>query len=426
MATVSRLVLNHPPLGTIGGSSLHTQIEALYTKIGDAINSRWFQVEGFDTGESFTLEHNFDTDIDNIRYKIYVYAGDKWVLTTDESTPLRSAFQVAEATGLEDTHVTVTNVSAGNDLLCAVVLINDPLSLEDGDLKDVDVSGATEGMALVYDEASDIFVANNVQGVNVVANFGDQDISGSSVTTPLINATGVIDFVGLEESPVPPDAGDIRVYAKDDNKLYVQTDNGIEQAVGSGGSIVLINKVAHGFTDTDIGCPLYIDASGDYQKAKADVSNTAEVAGLFNKKIDDDNFEVCLGGEVSSVGTAAAPSGLVVGEVYFLSADTAGLLVTSEPSVLGQVSKPVGIARTTTAIEFFNMRGITVGGVNARTVLSLANNASSNVQSFASYDAAELTGWVYINGTSDYRFYLSAQVSKKGDGLITSFLPNEW
>jgi len=241
------------------------------------------------------------------------------------------------------------------------------------------------------------------------------DITAASLSSGVINATGYQDFSPVAAPSAP--TGKLRVYAKADNKLYTKTAAGIEQAVGSGGSVLLISKVGHGFVAADVGCPVYLNASGDYVKARADLSATAEVAGLINKYIDADNFEVCLGGEVTSVGANAASS-LTPGEVYFLSASTAGALTATEPTTVGYVSKPVGVARSASAIDFFNMRGVVVGGANARTQITLSNNATTTVQNVSSYDAGELAGWVsLVNSTaaSSLRFYVQAPFAKKGN-----------
>lgn len=154
MAIVSRLQLDHPALGTVGGAPLHAQIEALYVKLGNAVQSRWFQITDFDNGESFDLEHNFDTDITNLRYDLYVFTGGQWVLITPTSSPALSAFTFAETVGFEDTKLTVTNVSGGDDLLAAVVIQNDPLYLSQGDVSDIDITTTPpeEGQALVWDD----------------------------------------------------------------------------------------------------------------------------------------------------------------------------------------------------------------------------------------------------------------------------------
>jgi len=43
-------------------------------------------------------------------------------------------------------------------------------------------------------------------------------------------------------------------------------------------------------------------------------------------------------------------AGLTVGEVYFLSADTAGAITATEPSIIGNVSLSVGVASSATSL----------------------------------------------------------------------------
>ena len=73
MTVVSKLKLNHPPLGEGGGSALHTSVEAIYQKVGDSINSRFFVHENLANGASIDLDHNFITDYENLRVDLYLY-----------------------------------------------------------------------------------------------------------------------------------------------------------------------------------------------------------------------------------------------------------------------------------------------------------------------------------------------------------------
>jgi hypothetical protein len=227
------------------------------------------------------------------------------------------------------------------------------------------------------------------------------------------------DGIILETNTTPaiaPSNG-IQVYAKADNKLYTLNSLGVEQAVGSGGSVLSIAQSAHGFTSADVGRPLYLNTSL-YAFAQANTEARAEVAALISRIVDADNFEICLGGEVSSVGSNLIVGGgsLTPGEMYFLSATDEGKISITPPSVVGQISKPVGIARTTTALDFFNMRGLPVGGTNAYSQITLTNNAVTTIQNASAYDSVELSGWVYINATVKYRFAIKVQVTKNGAG----------
>lgn len=228
-------------------------------------------------------------------------------------------------------------------------------------------------------------------------------------------ANGII--LSPNTTPATNPTSGLQVYAKSDGKLYTLNSAGVEQAVGSGGSIILITQNSHGFTSADIGRPLYLNGS-IYTFAKADLESTSEVAGLISRIVDINSFEICLGGEVSSIGANLIEGGgsLTPGEMYFLSASTTGKITITAPSVVGQVSKPIGIARTTTAIDFFNMRGFVVGGTNVYTQIALSNNNVTTIQNASAYDSVELSGWIYINATIPYRFSVKIQVTRKGDG----------
>jgi hypothetical protein len=55
-----------------------------------------------------------------------------------------------------------------------------------------------------------------------------------------------------------------------------------------------------------------------------------------------------------------------------------------------------------------------VGSANARTQITLANNATTTVQDVSLYDAGSIEGWVYIDAPTDIRFYVKAPFSKYG------------
>jgi hypothetical protein len=159
MAIVSRLKLDHPALGTAGGAALHTAINDLYIKIGDAISDRFFSLTDFDSTETVDLDHNFNTDITNLSWDLYNFVGGEWVLLTELTTPRRSQFSFVEKVGQTNTVLQITNNSLSNDLTVAVALKNDPIYLREGDVKDVDVSTVApeDGQALVYETSSGKF-----------------------------------------------------------------------------------------------------------------------------------------------------------------------------------------------------------------------------------------------------------------------------
>ena len=176
--------------------------------------------------------------------------------------------------------------------------------------------------------------------------------------------------------------------------------------LGGGGTVDRVTQASHGFVVGDV---LWLNGS-TYAKAKADAANTAEVVGMVSRVIDAGTFELTLSGEVTGL------TGLVAGEVYFLSPSTDGAMTITEPSVVGQVSLPVGVASSTTSLYVAPKRGVVVGGANLRTQIGLNGAAlvsqTTNIQNVTAYTAGELSGWVYIDATTDRRFYIQVQFVK--------------
>jgi hypothetical protein len=147
MTIVSRLELDHPALGTAGGVALHASIEALYTKIGDNINARYFTSENLNDGAAASFDHNFNiSSFDDLRYDLYLWnvgTGELTLVSVDDL-----ADWVIEATpGSEKTHIRVTN-NTGSQQDIVLVVLNDPIVLNE--LVDVDTAGAEDGQALVF------------------------------------------------------------------------------------------------------------------------------------------------------------------------------------------------------------------------------------------------------------------------------------
>lgn len=182
------------------------------------------------------------------------------------------------------------------------------------------------------------------------------------------------------------------------------------------GAKINITKIGHGWTSADIGRPLYLNGSV-WTLAEADVSATAEISGFIYSIIDADTVRVAMGGQIPNVGANLVEGGgsLVAGEAYFLSG-TAGKITTTEPTIIGYVSKPVGIAASTSTLLAYNFRGAVVGGANARTQITLSNNITANILNVSTYEAGEIVGWVFIDATTDYRFLVKTQFAKNGAG----------
>jgi hypothetical protein len=162
----------------------------------------------------------------------------------------------------------------------------------------------------------------------LVTEDASQTLSNKTLTTPsiaqintpaqslAISGTGALTLPAGNNSaqrPGTPANGMIR-YNSTDN-TFEGYSNGAWAGIGGGGTTDKVTQASHGFVLGDV---LYLNGS-TYAKAIASAANTAEVVGVVSRVIDASTFEMTLSGEISGL------SGLTPGEVYFLSAATAGL-----------------------------------------------------------------------------------------------------
>lgn len=150
-----------------------------------------------------------------------------------------------------------------------------------------------------------------------------------------------------------------------------------------------ITQSSHGFSVGNI-----IKFNGtSYATAQADTAANAEVVGIVSTVGSANSFILTTHGYVTGL------SGLTAGVTYFLSPSSPGTLTATEPSTVGQISKPVLIADSTTSGYFYNMRGeiltATLTSVNSRATAQTAANASVAT---------------YTVGAADSSFLVSANV----------------
>lgn len=132
-----------------------------------------------------------------------------------------------------------------------------------------------------------------------------------------------------------------------------------------------INQTTHGFSVGDV----VRLSGGSYVEAQADSDANAEVVGIVSTVTDANNFVLTTHGYMSGL------SGLTAGVVYYLSEATAGLLTSTEPSVVGNISKPVFVATSTTAGYVINYRGVEVTSGSGGTVDSVVAGTNIDVDS---------------------------------------------
>jgi hypothetical protein len=244
----------------------------------------------------------------------------------------------------------------------------------------------------------------------LVTTDGDESLTKKLISTTEF-LTGALQLPSgtTAEQPTGPAVIDGMIRYNTDLSAFEGRASGEWSPIGggsAGGTVVTIPQVAHGLS---VGNAVYLNGS-TYTKAIATSAAAAEVVGVVSKADLPNEFDLTLSGELTGL------TGLTTGEVYFLSPTTAGLLVTTEPTTIGQVSVPIGVASSATTMYVAPKRGSIVGGTNARAQVSLTSGAVTNVQNVGTMDAGELTGWVFISSAAPVRFYVSAKFAKSGAG----------
>lgn len=140
------------------------------------------------------------------------------------------------------------------------------------------------------------------------------------------------------------------------NKLYFTNDVGADVqlgvSAGAGDTIErTFTEATHGFAVKDV---VMFDGT-NWVKAQADSAANAESPWVV-KSVTTNTFVAVWSGYISGL------SGLSAGTVYFLDDDTAGLLTTTEPTDIDDVSLPMLIALSATTGVVLNKRGMVVTG----------------------------------------------------------------
>jgi len=156
------------------------------------------------------------------------------------------------------------------------------------------------------------------------------------------------------------------------------------QVVGGGGGTATGNAVtqevtqnSHGFVVGDV---LYLNGS-TYTKAIATSAAAAEAVGMVSEVVSTNSFVMTTSGYVTGL------SGLSAGNVYFVSPSSAGAITATEPSTVGQISKPVFVTDSTTTGYFVNYRGYIVpsatsGGLVVQRVSTQTGAVASGSTAF--------------------------------------------
>ena len=119
----------------------------------------------------------------------------------------------------------------------------------------------------------------------------------------------------------------------------------------------------------------YEESIGGVTLAKADSATNSEVLGIVLGERGTNEISVATHGFVDLGGFNESNGGLSAGCIHFLDPLNPGRLTKDEPNVIGQVSKPVFLATSSTGGVFYNYRGQLLAGTGGTGDTNADNNA---------------------------------------------------
>lgn len=413
-----------PDLRSDPGSTLHGQITAAIAYLSNNITARWSGSLTLSASSTAQIIHNFDSALAGL--KIFVVEAGSVLSKDQQDAAYTFAF-------VNNDTISVQNIS-GVSKTFQVYVYPSGLNIRGSDLDpaiDISTTGSVYlqnkvagqqanngqfGTLVTLTEPTTlhtVLTANTLSSVQGIA--APADSRGRVVI--FTNATGgVVSFAndsGTAANRLLTGTGaDLQLDNNASVLLKYDTSVSKWRVIGStgGGSSAITVEQAHSFT---VGQAIRLNGS-TYVTAQANSAANAEVVGIVSKVVDADTFQYVASGEITGL------SGLTAGEVYFLRDDLAGGISITEPTTVGNISIPVGIATSTTKLMVGIKRGIVVGGANLRTQIGLSNNATTTIQDVSAYHGGSLSGWIEIAATTPLKFYFEARFAKNGAG--TDFL----
>ena len=206
---------------------------------------------------------------------------------------------------------------------------------------------------------SGINYLNNYTGALVAERVDLNYPSGSIVVSPYEPSFYIPFFIsedyqvrvrGVLSNNDYTDFSDLISFSKDtiDEQTLIVHDP--SSGIGNGTSLIeCFTQASHGFTTGNL---LRFDGTTWY-KAIADSAENAEVMGMV-QTVDGNEFCIVYNGKIDNL------SGLTAGVTYFLSPYISGEYTPNETDIVGEVSKPVLIALSSTEGNYLNYRGAVI------------------------------------------------------------------
>lgn len=252
------------------------------------------------------------------------------------------------------------------------VLTNKTIDGDDNTLQDIGLFSLKTTLAdankFLVRDGSGIVISNTkaVPSGVVVGDSDSQTLTNKTLSSPVVDVLVMDDQAS---TPSNPAAGYIKTYFKTDGKLYKLDSAGVESEVSasSNATSAKITQTSHGLV---VGNVVRYNGAA-YVKAQANSNANSEVYGMVSEVIDANTFRLVTEGYVSGL------SGLSAGTAYYLSPTTAGAITSTEPSTVGQISKPVFITDSISSGYVIQSRGIEVIDNSSVSVLTWDDQTST-------------------------------------------------
>lgn len=384
MTIVGRSQIDHPALGTAGGSALHAAIETIYTNIGNDLAGRYETAASVANSTVTTFTHNFGVQFADL--KVLLYTGTHPNLTR-VSDPVASGWTIAANVTNPKTQIDVTTPGSGGPHTFAAMVTHGRGAEKLKDLDDVDFTVApADGQLFIYDSGTSKWEPAFLRYTAETAAIASNTITPTTGTTMqrITSGTGDIQMVA------GPTAGKVYVLVNETGSdKTLKNDTGATAAnriyTGSGADLTLKNQAAVTLIYNS-GLSRWVVAGGSGGGGLSpNAQNTSFTAAPGNNYLTDTS-----GGAI----TATLPAGTTGATIRFVDAteswgtnnltitpasgEEIDLLATDESLICDVVRGWVELSWNGTFWAFSSLASTTVGVATAST----SGIVSATTQSF--------------------------------------------
>lgn len=243
MTIVGRSQIDHPALGTAGGSALHAAIETIYTNIGNDLAGRYETAASVANATLTTFTHNFGVQFSDL--KVLLYTGTHPNLTR-VSDPVASNWTIAANGTNPKTQIDVTTPPSGGPHTFALMVTHGRGAEKLKDLDDVDFTVApVDGQLFIYDSGTSKWEPAYLRYTAETAAISSNTITPTTGTTMQRITTGTGDI----QMVAGPTEGKVYILVNETGSdRTIKNDTGATAAnriyTGSGADLTLKSQAA--------------------------------------------------------------------------------------------------------------------------------------------------------------------------------------